>query len=97
MQRMEEAPGLPPINDIDSSFHTIDMSYRIATDYLKTSVCSYVWIKCKNFDDWRVSTWSKKVTYNVIMKNGTESDIDNLPEETRFNRKRKRGADDNEE
>ena len=73
---------------------SICLTYSIATgDHLKNSVCSYVWLKCKNFDDWKVSTWSKKVTYNVIMKDGTESDKNNLPEETMFNQKRKRNND----
>ena len=93
MQKMEDAPGLPQINS-NSSSDTINTSYAIATSHLKTTVCSYVWKQNKNFENWKVSTWSKRVSYNMIMKNGTDNDINNLPEETRFNRKRKRNENE---
>ena len=64
-----------------------------ATEYLKSNVCSYVWQKYKKHESWKVSTWSKRVTYQVILKEGTEEDIKNLPPETRKNKKRKKGVE----
>lgn len=64
-----------------------------ATEYLKSNVCSYVWQKHKKHESWKVSTWSKRVNYQVILKEGTEEDIKNLPPETRKNKKRKKGVE----
>lgn len=61
-----------------------------ATECLKSNVCSYVWQQYKKHESWKVSTWSKRVTYQVILKEGTEEDIKNLPQETMKNKKRKK-------
>ena len=66
----------------------IGFTFNSAKDNLKADVCSYVWERYSNFDNWQVSTWSKRIKYTEILQHGTESDIANLPEETRFNKER---------
>jgi hypothetical protein len=90
MNKMMEAPDLPSLNANQVNHQLLELTFNIATRYLQTKVCSYVWDKCANYDNWKVSTWSKKVKFSEIMKNGNDSDKLNLPEENRFNRKRKK-------
>ena len=89
LKAMEAAPELPSLapNKISSEF--INSTFTIATEHLKSNVCSFVWMKYKKHDSWKVSTWSKRVSYQVILSKGTENDIKNLPEETKKNKKRK--------
>ena len=72
---MESAPNLPDLNEEKISSQFIESSFLTATEYLKSNVCSYVWQKYKKNESWKVSTWSKRVTYQVILKEGTEGDI----------------------
>ena len=90
---MESAPNLPDLNEENISSQFIESSFLTATEYLKSNVCSYVWQKHKKHESWKVSTWSKRVNYQVILKEGTEEDIKNLPPETRKNKKRKKGVE----
>jgi hypothetical protein len=93
---MEEGiPGDDIPQHVPSS-EVLDTLYATATDYLKTRV-SYIFDsnnKLKH-DTWTLSTWSKHVGRSTIIRRGSDSDIALLPEETRFNRsRRKRHAED---
>ena len=90
---IESAPNLPDLNEENISSQFIESSFLTATEYLKSNVCSYVWQKHKKHESWKVSTWSKRVNYQVILKEGTEEDIKNLPQETMKNKKRKKGVE----
>ena len=93
LNKMASAPNLPDLNTANISSQFIESSFLTATEYLKSKVCSYVWQKYKKHESWKVSTWSKRVTYQVIVKEGTEEDIKNLPQETIKNKKRKKRAE----
>jgi len=54
-----------------------------ALDYL-LSRAEYV--KSKKYESWAVTTWTKNLNYNAIMKYGTEADKAWLPEEGRYNK-----------
>jgi hypothetical protein len=95
MNKMMEAPNLPDQvrNANLLTPQIIEAAYGISTSFLKTSVMSYVWEnekKYKNSASWKVGTWSKRVKYSEIKRNGTESDIANLPEPTYFNKPRQK-------
>ena len=85
--KMQAAPSLPSLTVQQLNQQMLEMTFNIATEHLKTQICSYVWDKYSNYDNWQVSTWSKRVKYSEIMQHGHPSDISNLPEETRFNQK----------
>ena len=44
---MESAPNLPDLNEAKISSQFIESSFLIATEYLKSKICSYVWQKYK--------------------------------------------------
>ena len=79
LSAMEKAPGIPNIGTCNVSIALIETFYTIGTEYLKTTVCSYVWQKYKKHDSWTVSTWCKRFQYKTIMTKGTKSDKANLP------------------
>ena len=63
-------------------------SFKIGYKYLVTRV-QYIFRNKKiKPDSWRVSYWSMKVQRSSIMKNGTDEDKAQLPEESKRNRKR---------
>ena len=41
----------------------------------------------KNFQQWKVTTWSKQINYAVVVTNGSDADKTRLGEETRWNKK----------
>ena len=92
LKMMSEAPDLPLMPEKIVSSEVVEESYGIATEYLKKCSVSYIWEKYKRCDSWRVSTWSKRVGYSEIRKNGNAIDRLHLPEETKYNRKRRRVA-----
>ena len=94
---MSKAPGLPVIDVVSVSMDIIELSYSIATEYLKTHICSYVWQKYERHNGWAVSTWCKRVQYKSIMAEGTDSDKANLPPPTFRNSKRKVVVDEEDE
>ena len=87
--QMLEAAELPTLNEQCLNHQMLELTFNIATDHLKDNVCSYIWERSSHFDNWQVSTCSKRIKYTEILQHGTESDIANLPEETRFNKNRK--------
>ena len=90
MSKMIMTLGLPNFNNNNAvDMHALEMSFNLAMNYLKTNICSFAWEKFKNCDSWKVSTWSKRVSFNSIKELGNDSDKLNLPLETRLNRKRK--------
>ncbi len=94
-KKMEAAPNTPNFSTIDTrslNEEMIESSYTIATDHLRSDVCSFIWSKpaFKKHDTWTVSNWSKNVKYSTIEKHGNDGDIDNLPEKGRLNNNRKR-------
>ena len=90
--KMTEAPLLPSeINNANTlTTATMKDPYPISTTFLKSSVCVNIFEndKYENHTIWSVSTWSKRVSYNVIKKNWTASDIINLPKASSTNQPR---------
>ena len=86
---MIEAVEPPTLNERCLNHQMLELTFNIDTDHLKANFFYYVWERYLNFDNWQVNTWSKIIKYTEILQHGTESDIANLPEETRFNRNRK--------
>lgn len=94
--KMQE--GLPenmqlPNNGRDVDVSLISSTFDVATNYLKTKVCSYLWEKKGHLlNKWSVATWSSTIQRANIMKHGNMNDISNLPPEkvTNFNRKKQR-------
>ena len=86
MTRMLQAPNLPA--DLTSN---IDHSLSISLAFLRSQV-SYIFTleRFNGHHTWSVGTWSKRIRYNEIKKNGSPGDIANLPAETGKNKKRKR-------
>ena len=87
--KMLESAELPTLNEQCLNHQMLELNFNISTDRLKANFCSYVWERYSNFDNWQVSTWPKRIKYTENVQHGIESDIANLPEETRFNKKRK--------
>ena len=72
------------------SIDDIEKTYEVGSNFLKNSVCEYVWLNyASTHNEWTVGTWSKRVQYQEIMKRGTDNDKMNLPNETKMNKKRK--------
>ena len=94
--KMLKAPDLPNITSPSVSIDVIETSYWIATEYLKTHVCLFVWEKYKRHNSWSVSTWCKRVQYKTIMSEGTATNKSNLPPPTYHNAKRKNSNVDND-
>ena len=88
LSHMTLAKNLPNLSQDSISADFINSTLSVATEHLRTNVCSYVWEKCKKRESWKVGTWSKRVNYQEILKLGTEEDIGNLPEGTVKNKKR---------
>ena len=88
LSHMTSAKNLPNLSQDSISADFINSTFSVATEHLRTNVCSYVWEKCKKRESWKVGTWSKRVNYQEILKLGTEEDIANLPEGTVKNKKR---------
>ena len=86
--KMLEAAELPTLNEQCLNHQMLDLTFNIASDHLKANICSYVWERYSNFDNWQVIIRSKMIKYTEILQNGTESDISNLPKETSFNKKK---------
>jgi hypothetical protein len=83
---MEGAPGLDMSSDMDTQ--AISLSFSVGKEYLKTRV-SYVFANERSTpDQWGISTWSKKVARSSILKHGSTSDKDHLPEASRYNQPR---------
>ena len=78
--KMLEAAELPTLNEQCLNNQILDFTFNIDTYHLKANVCSYVWERYSNFENWQVITWSKRIKYTEILQHGTESDITNLPE-----------------
>ena len=78
--------GLQPnVLDNNPSTELTDLLFAEATESLKTRV-SYIFEDNKlHHNNWTLSTWSKYIGRNHILKRGNANDIANLPEETRFN------------
>jgi hypothetical protein len=51
MNKMMEAPDLPSLNANKVNHQLLELTLNIATRYLQTKVCSYVWDKCANYDN----------------------------------------------
>ena len=88
MKKMESAPGVElPINTGDVTQDILDATFTLATDHLRDNVCSFLFNdKKKRIESWTVGSWSSCTQRSFILKNGSESDIANLPEEKRENR-----------
>ena len=93
--KMMKCPDLPEAvtgtNPVPND--QIGPSFELASSFLSIHVASFIWnhpTKYKKKDSWSVATWSKNTKYSFIMKNGSDNDIANLPEASRFNRTRKR-------
>ena len=71
---MSKAPDLilPNASD-DVSSETIDSTFSVASEYLKSKYCCL--FANKNHLKWVVSTWCRKITASNIKKVGNESDM----------------------
>jgi len=88
MNEMTNAPSLEiPANASEITAEVSSCLFDIGTAHVR-SKAAYIWDnnKYKKRDSWSVSTWSMRVRRASILKNGTEEDKRQLPEETRFNR-----------
>ena len=73
---MESASGVNLPSDGRMTAFSISTSYNIATDHLKTNVCSFIWANKKyNHENWGVGTWSVRTRRSFITKHGNETDI----------------------
>ena len=71
-------------SDINSD--VIKNRYAKTTEYLSKNVCSFLWEKEKgNVENLTVGSWLTYTQRAYIKKNGNQSDIANLPTETRYN------------
>ena len=68
----------------------IEDTYALASAYLQSSVCSFIWESGARHELWTVSTWSIKTQRNYILKHGTDSDKAYLPKSTWYNAKHKK-------
>jgi hypothetical protein len=95
LSKMQEAPNLPDGAIIDDSAQLsseiIERSFLVAFEYLKSQY-TYIFIsdRFKKHNDWVVSTWSKNTKRSIVLEYGSEEDKENLPSETRMNKKRRR-------
>ena len=97
-QKMEKADGVIIPSDpskIDSTI--IRETFALTTQHLKANVCSFLFQKeSAILENWSIGSWSTYTQRNYNIKHGNQSDIDNLPPQTRYNaphrtkRKRKR-------
>lgn len=70
----------------------VNESFNEATLFLQNEICSFIFTKekYKNHHNWTIGTWSKRLSREMILKEGSENDVKNLPEENHNNRKRRR-------
>ena len=82
MKKMENSPGVNiPARYIDVNQFLIDSTFNVATTHLRENVCSFLFKdKNKRIESWTVGTWSNSTQRSNIIKNGSASDISNLPE-----------------
>ena len=87
LKKMENARDLnipDTISDINSD--VIKNTYAKTTEYLSKNVCSFLWEKEKgNVENLTVESWLTYMQHACIKKNGNQSNIANLPTETRYN------------
>ena len=78
LRRMEKTPNLPALDNVNQIL--VDSTFDLATDYLKSNVCSFLFLNNKKrIENWTLATWSKCTQYSYIKKNGSAVDISNLP------------------
>ena len=78
LRRMEKTPNLPALENVNQIL--VDYTFNLATDYLKSNICSFLFQNNKKrIESWTLGTWSKCTQYSYIKKNGSEVDISNLP------------------
>jgi hypothetical protein len=91
---MMKAPGIPDTIPSDADENFVQQTFEIATEYLKSTV-SYIWAKHEGvLGNYKIGTWSRKVSSSEIRKHGTQEDIAKLPPVTARNKtdSRKRGG-----
>ena len=76
MRLMASVSGVNLPNDGRMTATSISTPYNIATDHLKTNICSYIWDNKKY--KWGVGTWSVQTRQSFISKYCNENDIANL-------------------
>jgi hypothetical protein len=90
----------PLFQMMELSMHISDASYNLSTDKIDAlfargtdnlkSRVSYIFTR-SNFETWTLSTWGEHIQRSYVVKYGTPSDIEKLPEPTRFNRLHRHG------
>ena len=84
MTRAPQLSGLSEeITNGNVTIERVEASFEIGLNFVLSQV-SYI-KKTKNHRSWTITTWSKKITYSSIIKNGTNEDKEKLPPVTRFN------------
>jgi hypothetical protein len=83
---MEQTPGLEvPVDPSTIDAATLDATFGMAIEYLKTRV-QYVFQNPKaNPLEWTTSTWCKNISRSAIEKKGTDEDRAKLPPATHRN------------
>ena len=82
---MEEAFELDRNAQITAE--NVNEYYKAGDKHLRENWVSYVYNNKKyNPDNWKISTWSKYIERSYIEKHGSDSDRQNLPERSRYNR-----------
>ena len=89
LAHMQSAIDLSNLKQEDISSEYINSTFATAKEHLKLNVCSYVWHRYKKNESWKISTWSKRVSYKVIKSEGTKNDIINLPAATKIKYEKK--------
>lgn len=87
---MEQAPGVE-IRETNIDAEYLKDSFETGKEYLKTRVAYCFQNEGQGKRppmEWKISYWSKKVTWSSILKHGTEADKASLPEETHRNKPR---------
>jgi hypothetical protein len=83
---MMKAPGIPDTIPSDADENFVQQTFEIATEYLKSTV-SYIWAKHEGvLGNYKIGTWSRKVSASEIRKHGTQEDIAKLPPVTARNK-----------
>ena len=82
---MEEAFELDRNAQITAE--NVNEYYKAGDKHLRENWFSYVYNNKKyNPDNWKISTWSKYIGRSYIEKHGSDSDRQNLPQRSRYNR-----------
>jgi len=85
---MVQAPGIQ-LQEAGVDSEHISTTFAAGKEHLKTRVSYIFGNEGLHSDTWGISTWYKKVSRSSILKDGTEDDKSNLPEQSFRNKPRR--------